>query len=164
MATESHPFERVGTAPAAATLPPGPRAAPQAAARPASYESALFGTSALSLLRELIEQLATLVRQELALAGAELKRTLGSLQAGVASLAVAAALIFAGLLVLLAAAVWALSTVLAGWLAALIVGVGVLAIGTALLLAARRQLRPVAPQRSSRSLRRDRDMVARHLS
>lgn len=149
MATESHPFTRLGA------LPPPARQAPAEAS-----------STALSLLRELINQLSTLMRQELALAGAELNRSLGSLKSGVTALAAAAAVIFGGFLVLLAAAVWALATVLAGWLAALIVGAGVLALGAALLLAARHQLHPasVTPQRSPESLKRDRDMVARHLS
>ncbi|HWG77793.1 MAG TPA: phage holin family protein [Steroidobacteraceae bacterium] len=159
MATESHAFTHPGAAPTAGAVPLRPRTTD---GHPPDDTPA----SALSLLRELFNQLMILVRQELALAGAELNRSLSSLKSGIAALAAAAAVIFSGFLVLLAAAVWALSRVLAGWLAALIVGLGVLAVGAGLLLAARRQLRPAAvtPQRSTESLRRDRDMVARHLS
>lgn len=160
MATELHPFNHLG-APSSA-----PSATPRPSRTTAGYGPAVESPSALSLLRELINQLTILLRQELALAGAELSRSLGSLKAGVASLAAAAAVLFCGFLVLLAAAVLGLATVLAGWLAALIVGVAVLTLGGVLLLTARRQLDPavVTPQRSSESLKRDRDMVARHLS
>ena len=160
MVTQLHPFTNPGAVPSSSSATALPR---RATAAPAAASES---PSALSLLRELINQLTILLRQEIALAGAELGRVLGSLKSGLTALAAAGAVIFCGFLLLLAAAVLGLATVLPGWLAALIVGVLVLALGGGLLLAARRQLHPAAvtPQRSSDSLKRDRDMVARHLS
>jgi hypothetical protein len=65
--------------------------------------------------------------------------------------------VFAGLLVLLAAAVLGLATVLPPWLSALIIGVLVVALGAGLLLLGKNRLNAEAltPQRTLRSLRED---------
>ena len=78
--------------------------------------------------------------------------------AGGAAFVVAGGLIaFAGVLVLLAAAVLALSKVFEPWLAAVIVGVVVLAIGGVLAMMGKKRLSPenLQPQRTIETLRDD---------
>ena len=113
------------------------------------------------LLRHLVDQVSTLFRQELSLATAELSRSLSALIIGVTSVAVAGALLFAGLLVLLFAAVIGLALVLPTWLAAVVVGVVVVLIGASLLGVgmSRFKAATVPPKRSAESLRKDKDVL-----
>lgn len=126
----------------------------------------LDGTTALGLVRRLMDELATLFGQEMALATAELTGALGKLIAAVVSIAAGSAVLFAGFLVLLAAAVLGLSNVLAPWLAALIVGGVVSIIGLIMVLAGRKAADPSAlkPQRSADSLRKDKAVLTRSAS
>jgi hypothetical protein len=119
--------------------------------------------SAFGLLRRLTDELATLLRQELALATAEISRSMRVLLAGAASVAVGGAVLFTGLLAMLAAAVLGLATVLAPWLAALVIGVAVAVIGIVLVSVGVRSLDPstLKPARTAESLRRDRDVITR---
>ena len=113
------------------------------------------------LVRHLLDQVSTLFRQELSLATAELSRSLSALIVGVTSVAIAGALLFAGLLVLLFAAVTGLALVLPAWLAAVIVGVVVVVIGASLLGVgvSRFKAATVPPKRSAESLRKDKDVL-----
>src|SRR4030095_5615088 len=78
--------------------------------------------SAIGLLRRLVDEFSLLFRKEIALAKAEAVQSFSHLKAAAISMASGGAILFAGLLVLLAAAVLGLSHVVADWLAALIVG------------------------------------------
>jgi hypothetical protein len=117
----------------------------------------------LGLLRRLTEDVSKLFRQEVALASAELTRSLAGMVRGAASLAIAGALLFAALLVLLTAAVLALALILPAWAAALIVGFGVGAAGFALLRIASRKLAgtSIAPKHTVESLRMDKAVITR---
>ena len=119
--------------------------------------------SALGLLRRLTDELATLLRQELVLATAEISRSMRVLLAGAASLAVGGAVLFTGLLAMLAAAVLGLATVLHPWLAALVIGAAVAIIGIVLVWVGIRSFDPASlkPSRTTESLRRDRDVITR---
>lgn len=119
--------------------------------------------SAFGLLRRLTDELATLLRQELALASSEISRSMRVMLAGAASLAVGGAVLFTGLLAMLAAAVLALATVLHPWLAALLIGAAVAGIGVILVSVGIRSLDPssLKPARTTESLRRDRDVITR---
>ena len=118
--------------------------------------------SVTALLHRLTRELATLLRQELALAGAELTRILGKTLAAAATAAAGGAVLFAGLLVLLAAAVLGLSHIMADWLAALLVGILVSVVGIAALVAGTRALpETLLPKRSARSLSKDKDVLTR---
>ena len=119
--------------------------------------------SAFGLLRRLTDELTTLVRQELALATTEISHSMRVLLAGAASLAVGGAVLFTGLLAMLAAAVLGLATVLHPWLAALIIGAAVAVIGIVLVSVGIRSLAPstLKPSRTAESLRRDRDVITR---
>ncbi len=119
--------------------------------------------SAFGLLRRLTDELSTLLRQELALATAEIAHSMRVLLGGAASVAVGGAVLFTGVLAMLAAAVLALATVLHPWLAALAIGAAVAAIGILLVLVGIRALDPstLKPSRTAESLRRDRDVITR---
>jgi hypothetical protein len=87
----------------------------------------------LGLLKTLMEDLTTLFRQEMALARVEISAALERIAAGAGSIAAAAFLLLSGFLVLLSSAVLGLATVMAPWLAALIVGLVVLFIAQSIL-------------------------------
>ncbi|HWF98065.1 MAG TPA: phage holin family protein [Steroidobacteraceae bacterium] len=122
--------------------------------------------SAFGLLRRLTDELSTLLRQELALATAEISRSVRAMLAGTASLAVGGAVLFTGLLAMLAAAVLGLATVLQPWLAALVIGAAVAIIGVVLVMIGVRSLDPTTlkPSRTAESLRRDKDVITRRQS
>jgi hypothetical protein len=117
----------------------------------------------VGLLKQLTEDLSTLFRQELALATAELSRTVPTFLAGFASVAVSGAVLFSAFLVLLAAVVLALSNVMSPWLAALLVAVIVGLIGYGMLHAGLKKMKPSAlkPNRTADSLRQDKDTLMR---
>jgi hypothetical protein len=119
--------------------------------------------SAMGLLRRLTDELATLLRQELALATAEISRSMRVLLGGAASVAVGGAVLFAGLLAMLAAAVLGLATLLRPWLAALLIGAAVVIVGAVLVSLGIRSLDPstLKPARTAQSLRRDKDVITR---
>jgi uncharacterized membrane protein YqjE len=119
--------------------------------------------SVVTLLRRLTHELSTLLRQEIRLATVEISGALKRAVAGTLATASGGAVLFAGLLVLLAAAVLGLATVLPAWASALIVGVVVSVIGLILVLSGAKQLNPSAlePERSVRSLAKDKDVLMR---
>jgi uncharacterized membrane protein YqjE len=119
--------------------------------------------SVVTLLRRLTHELSTLLRQEIRLATVEISGALKRAVAGALATASGGAVLFAGLLVLLAAAVLGLATVLPAWASALIVGVVVSVIGLILVLSGAKQLNPSAlePERSVRSLAKDKDVLMR---
>ncbi len=121
--------------------------------------------SLAALFSDLTRDTVELVRQELALARAELSQKVSTAQGALASMAVGAAVILAGLFLLLQAIVQGLAQVLppdmAPWLSPLIVGAVVAAIGWAMLNAGKAKLDPdnLVPQRTMDSLRRDKAVV-----
>jgi uncharacterized membrane protein YqjE len=117
----------------------------------------------LGLLHRLTEELSTLFRQEVALAGAEISRSAMTLLMSLASLASGGAVLYAGFLLLLVAAVFGLAYVLPAWLAALAVGLAVVLVGCVLLVVGRNKLKSadLVPIRSPQSLRRDKDVLTR---
>jgi hypothetical protein len=119
--------------------------------------------TALGLIRHLLEEVSLLFRQEVRLATAEVSHRLTTLVTGVTSVAAAAAVLFCGLLVLLAAAVLALALAMPAWLAALVVGVLCIIVGFALLSLGRAKFRAtnLKPERSVESLAKDKDVLAR---
>lgn len=121
------------------------------------------------LFSDLWRETATLVREEAALAKAELSEKVSQVQSGIGSIAFGGAILFAGVLFLLSAAVAGLATVLppefAVWLAPLIVGAVVSLIGLMVLAKGRRNLRStnLAPNRTAESLRRDAQLAREHV-
>jgi hypothetical protein len=109
------------------------------------------------LLVELWENAEQLVRQELALASAELDTKVARVKVELAKAAVAAGLLFAAFLALTAAVVLLLALVLPAWAAALIVA-GVAGGGGYLLLQRTREgldLDALKPERTLRSVQKD---------
>jgi hypothetical protein len=109
------------------------------------------------LFSELARETSRLFRQEIALAKAELVGKMGQLGTGAVEMMVGGFLVYAGLLALVAAAILGLATVLQPWLAALVVGLVVIAIGAAAIFKGRRDIEPanLRPDRTLRTLRED---------
>jgi hypothetical protein len=110
------------------------------------------------LFSELSRETTTLVRQEMQLAKAELTQSATEAARGIGMLVAGGAVAYAGLLFLLLAIVFGL--IEAGWdawLAALIVGLVVMALGAVLVLRARESLKPanLAPQKTVETLKED---------
>lgn len=122
--------------------------------------------SAIALLRRLVDELSTLIRQELALATAEISRSMRVLLTGAASLAVGGAVLYTGFLALVAAAILGLAKVLAPWLATVAIGGAILIVGAVLVITGIRSLDPstLKPSRTTESLRRDKDVITRRQS
>ena len=110
-----------------------------------------------------MDELTTLFRQEVALVTAEVTGAIGKLTAGILSIVTGGAVLFAGFLALLAAAVLGLSNVVAPWLAALIVGAVVTVTVFIMVLMGRKAADPSAlkPERSVESLRKDKAVLTR---
>jgi len=113
--------------------------------------------SIATLLSDLASETMLLLRQELALLKAELHEKFSRVGQGATALGAGALIAYSGWLVLLAAAVLGLATVLPAWLAALIVAIIVLAISGALLLIGKSRFdsESLKPERTLRSLRED---------
>ena len=112
------------------------------------------------LLSHLTSQVSALVRKEMELARAEAGEAVSSAIGGAAMLAVGGLVAFAGLLVLLDAAVLGLAALLPGsplWVPALIVAAIVLGVGVVMLLAGRSRLktRNLMPTRTVSSVKQD---------
>ena len=110
------------------------------------------------LFSDLSRQLTTLVRQEFELARTEVTTRAGAATRDVALIGAGGALAYAGLLVLLIAAVLLLVEAgLDGWLAALLVGIAVVAIGGALVWRGRDGLRTASltPERTIETIKDD---------
>lgn len=114
-----------------------------------------------SLLRELVDDVRQLVRQELRLAQAEASDKVSRARHGATSIVVGAMLGFGALLILLQALVVALSNVVDPWLASGIVGVVTAALALILIKAgqSRLSLRHLTPERTARSVRHDSELV-----
>lgn len=130
---------------------------------PRTERSSFAQRSLRELLSVLTRRTGDLVRQEVALAKAELSEKASQAGAGVAMLAAGALVAFAGLIVLLGAATFALVefALMAPWLAATIVGGVVLVLGIVLLVVGRGRLKPanLTPSRTARSLKRDSELL-----
>lgn len=117
--------------------------------------------SVISLLRQLTHEVPALFSKELALAKAEMEKSLTTLKAGVAAVAGGAIVLLGGFIVLLMAAVYGLSTVLQPWLAALIVGGVVMVIGFIMLQAGKKQFEPshFKPDRTLNAMDKDQQIL-----
>ena len=119
-----------------------------------------------ALLSDLASETGQLVQQELALFKAEMQQKLGRLGQGGGALVAGGLIAFSGWLALIAAAILGLSNALAPWLAALVVGLVVIALGAALLFFGKTRLDADAlvPHRTLNSLREDEAWIRDQLS
>src|SRR5437016_12805406 len=122
--------------------------------------------SMAGLLTDLVDQISSLFRQEVALLKAELLEKLGLIGQGVGAVVGGALILFSGWLALLAAAVLGLAVVVPPWLAALIVGLVVLGLGAALLYFGKSRLgaRSLAMRRTLGSLRENEAWIRERVS
>lgn len=127
------------------------------------------GRSLIALFSDLWRETSTLVHEEAELAKAEISEKVSQVGTGVAAIAIGGAIIFAGFIVLLLAAVNGLAMMLppdhADWLAPLIVGLAVMVLGFIALAMGRSELKSsnLRPERSMQSLRRDTELVKEHV-
>ncbi len=127
------------------------------------------GRSLVGLFSDLWRETSTLVHNEAQLARAEISEKLSQAGTGAAAIAAGGAILFAGFLVLLFAAVGALELMLdtehSIWLAPLIVGVVVMIAGYIALAKGRKELKAdnlLTPQRTMQSLRDDARLAREH--
>jgi uncharacterized membrane protein YqjE len=114
------------------------------------------------LVQHLSNQTATLVRQELRLAQAELQQKGKRVGIGAGMFGGAGLVALYGVGALIAAAVIGIGTLLEPWIAAAIVGVALLAVAGVLALSGRRQVErgtPPLPEQAIESAKRDVDEV-----
>lgn len=127
------------------------------------------GRSLVGLFSDLFRETSTLVHEEAQLAKAEISEKVSQLGTGVAAIAAGGAILFAGFIVLLFAAVNALAMFLppehAAWLAPLIIGLIVMIAGYISLSKGRKEFKAesLKPSRTMESLRRDTQLVKEHL-
>jgi len=118
--------------------------------------------SLAELLQQATQQTQTLVRQELQLAQLELQQKGRRAGAGAGLFGAAGLTALFGVGALVAAAIVGLATAVDAWLAALIVGVALLALAGAMALIGKGQIgraTPPVPERAAESVRRDIDDV-----
>jgi xanthine/uracil permease len=126
------------------------------------------GRSLMGLFADLWRETQTLVHQEAQLAKAEISEKVSQVTTGAGEIAAGGAILFAGFIVLLFAAVGALELMIASehsiWLAPLIVGVVVMVIGYIVLSRGRKQIsaESLTPERTLESLNRDAQLAKEH--
>ncbi|UPQ83980.1 phage holin family protein [Pseudomonas knackmussii] len=123
-------------------------------------------TSVGGLLRQLTQEVPSLVTKELALAKAELSESIRATKAGAASVATGGAVLLGGFIILLMSAVYGLSKVMEPWLAALIVGGVVVVIGLIMVSAGKKKFEASSfkPERTIHSVNKDKEAVRGHTS
>ena len=123
----------------------------------------LSAESTAGLLSRLFGDFAALLRNEVTLAKVELSQSTTRAKAGVISLIGAVSTLLAGSLALVAAIVLALAKIIEPWLAALVVGVAITAVGCVLLASAKKKLAPphLEIDRTRAAVRTDVDVLAR---
>lgn len=128
---------------------------------PALSTSSSGGGSITGLLRQLTHEVTSLFTKEVALAKAEASESLHAAKAGVGAIASGGAVLLSGFIVFLFAIVYGLSYIMAAWLASLLVGVVVMAIGFGMVKAGQKKLdaRSLRPDRTIETMQRDRDAV-----
>ena len=117
------------------------------------------------LLKELIQEVKMLIKQEIDLVKAEMSKKTSRAGKDVVLMGIGAALACGGFLVLLAAAVLIVAQILPGWVAALLVGLVVVASGYALIqkgLNDIKQVNPV-PQQAINALKEDKSWIAQQV-
>jgi Putative Actinobacterial Holin-X, holin superfamily III len=127
------------------------------------------GRSLIGLFSDLWRETQTLVHQEAELAKAEISEKVSQVTTGAGEIAAGGAILFAGFIVLLFAAVGALELMLptehAIWLAPLIVGLIVMIVGYIVFARGRKQMKAesLAPQRTLESLQQDARLAKEHI-
>ncbi|MEO5651993.1 MAG: phage holin family protein [Marmoricola sp.] len=124
------------------------------ATTPASAAEPTLG----SLVHQLSEQVPDLIRSEMRLAQAEMAEKGKRAGLGIGMFSAAGLLAFFGLATLITTAILALALVVPGWLAALIVALGLLAGAGAMAMVGKKQVEeaiPPVPERAVEGVRND---------
>ncbi len=126
-----------------------------------------------SLFTTLTREVSELIRQEIALARAEVSEKVSQIEVGAGSLAAGGMIILVGLFFLAEALVFGVAALLqlwvgdvvAAWLAPLLVGLVIVIVGWVLLAKGRSNLkaRNLTPRRTVESLSRDEKLVEEHV-
>ena len=125
--------------------------------------------SLIGLFSDLWRETQTLVHQEAQLAKAELSEKVSQVTTGAGEIAAGGAVLFAGFIVLLFAAVGALELMIdsehAIWIAPLVVGAAVMIVGYIVLARGRKQMSAdsMVPERTVQSLQRDARLAKEHV-
>ncbi|HEV2610524.1 MAG TPA: phage holin family protein [Noviherbaspirillum sp.] len=123
------------------------------------------GKSLPALFSDLTHEMVDLVRQEIALARAEMSQKVSTATTAITAVAIGAAVALAGLFIILQAVVKGVEMLLpqevAPWLAPLLVGLVFAVIGYLMLRGGTAKLKPdnLMPHRTMDSLRRDKGLV-----
>lgn len=107
------------------------------------------------VLVELWQNIEHLLRQELALASAELDAKTGRLKKELTAMAIGGGLALAGTLALVAALILLLDLVMAAWLAALLTGAAGVTAGVLLLKSHQPSARELTPERTIQNVKQD---------
>jgi uncharacterized membrane protein YqjE len=123
-------------------------------------------TSLKGLAQSLIDEVTLLIRQELRLAKAEVSEDINRAQRSVVMIVAGLLLGFCALLILLQAIVIALAEIMPGWLASIIVALVVGGTAAALIKSGQKTLtsHSMVPERTIRSVKRDKDLVVEKAS
>lgn len=146
------------------------RSAGAAPVRMPEHASSTNGSSAEPSLSQLFSELSretkTLIDQEMRLARLELKERTADVGKNVASVALGGAILYAGFLGLMFAAIYALSEAMDPWLAALLVGLVISAVGGFLLYRGYNELKELdlTPRRTVDSLQENAQWLKEELS
>ena len=117
------------------------------------------------LLRQLGREIPSLMTKELALLKAEAKESVRTTKEGVAAVSTGGAVMMAGLIVVLLAAVYALSNVIEPWAAALLVGVVAMVMGFMRVKAGQKKFQKVLkPQHTLTTLEKDKNAIGGRMS
>ena len=127
-----------------------------------SQESQSLG----ELISRVTGEFSTLMREEVALAKAEIQQSVSRLTTDAVMVIVGGVIAYTGFLALVAAAILGLARNVAPWLSALLIGLAILLGGVFMLLRGLRDLRNVGPipERTKQTLKEDAAMVKEKLS
>ncbi len=131
----------------------------------ARYQSSANDGSVGGLVKQLTREVPDLFIKEIALAKAEVTESIRATKAGAVSMGMGGAVLLAGLVILLQAAVYGLSTVLQPWAAALIVGGVVVIVGFIMVQGGKKKFEASSfkPERTVDSLNKDKDAIRRNM-
>ncbi len=117
------------------------------------------------LLRQLGREIPSLLTKELALLKAEAKESVRTTKEGVAAVSTGGAVMMAGLIMVLLAAVYALGNVIEPWAAALLVGVAAMVIGFMMVKAGQKKFQhDLKPQHTLNTFQKDRNAIGGRIS
>lgn len=113
------------------------------------------------LFSDLSGEMQRLIRDELALVKSEVSHKISKGIKDISFLVIGGAVIYAGLLAVIAAGIFLLGTAIALWLSALIIGILVLGIGYFMVQKGRTELKQTdfTPERTVRSLKEDKEWM-----